>query len=135
MVNAIVDIHKMDTEPMVATGHENIVRQYMTKEERAQLAPGQLAPEARDDQGRIIHEVEVLGDFTRFGTTGTECYRVRVPECPELARIQLGTKIKFTDLVVRVSTRREGGSSVIFEASGLRLMGSAIGSTPAKPGE
>lgn len=125
----------MDQEPQIATGHINVVRKYLAPEERAQLAKGESAPELRNEDGQIIHEVEVLGDYTRFGKTGTECYLVRVPECPELDKIRLGTRIKFSDLVLRISTRREGGSSVIFEASGLRILGSAINAAPGKPGE
>lgn len=135
MVNAIVDIHRMDQGSQIATGHVNIVRKYLTPEERSQLAKGESAPELRNENGQVIHEVEVLGDFTRFGKTGTECYLVRVPECPELDKIQLGTRLKFIDLVLRISTRRDGGSSVIFEANGLRILGNAISTVPGKPGE
>ena len=135
MVNAIVDIHKMDQDPQIATGHTNIVRKYLTPEERSQLSKGEQAPELRNDDGKIIHEIEVLGDFTRFGRTGTECYLVRVPESPEMSKIQLGTRLKFNDLVLRISTRREGGSSVIFEATGFRILGNAISAAAGKPGE
>lgn len=134
MVNAIIDVHKMDTEPLIATGHEAITRQYLSPEERAQLQPGQLAPELRDDQGRIIHEIEVMGDFERFGQMSTECYRVRVPECNEIKQIQLGTKIRFDHLIVTIRTRREGGSSVTFEAEGMHLAGNAAPMPAPKPG-
>ena len=96
MVNAIVDIHKMDQDPQIATGHTNIVRKYLTPEERSQLSKGEQAPELRNDDGKIIHEI---------------------------------------DLVLRISTRREGGSSVIFEATGFRILGNAISAAPGKPGE
>ena len=45
MVNGIFNFHDMSTKPQILTGHTDIVRQYLTDEERAKLAPGQLAPE------------------------------------------------------------------------------------------
>lgn len=46
MVNGIFNFHDMSTKPQILTGHTDIVRQYLTDEERAKLAPGQLAPGA-----------------------------------------------------------------------------------------
>lgn len=134
MVNAQIDIHKVDTEPLIATGHESVVRQYLSPEERAKLQPGQLAPELRDEQGRVIHEVEVMGDFERFGQVSTECYRIRVPDCEQIKQIQLGTKIRFDRLIVTIRDRREGGNSVVFEAESMRLVGNAAPTPTPKAG-
>lgn len=95
--------------------------------------PGQLAPEQRTEDGKILHTVEVLADYERFGRVSTECFTVQIPECPELERVKLGTQVRFDDDFAAVlRTRREGGSSVVFQASGMRIVGNAI---PAKPGE
>lgn len=134
MVNAIIDIHKMDTEPLVATGRSSVARQYLTKEERAQLKPGQLPPELYDDQGRVLHEVEVMGAFERFGQTDTECYRIRVPETDAIKQLQLGSKLKFDHLIVTVRARAAGGNSVVFEAEGMRVVGNAAPAPASKPG-
>lgn len=133
MVNGIFNFHDMSTKPQILTGHTDIVRQYLTDEERAKLAPGQLAPEQRTEDGKVLHTVEVLADYERFGRVSTECFTVQIPECPELERVKLGTQVRFDDdFAVVLRTRREGGSSVVFQASGMRIVGNAI---PAKPGE
>ena len=84
MVNGIFNFHDMSTKPQILTGHTDIVRQYLTDEERAKLAPGQLAPEQRTEDGKVLHTVEVLTDYERFGRVSTECFTVQIPECPEL---------------------------------------------------
>lgn len=68
-----------------------------------QVAPGQLRPQATNDDGVLLWEIECMRQVIEFGRPRTEVYTVLVP-APQQPVLAPG-QVRFKNLRITVSTR------------------------------
>lgn len=106
------------TTSQPVTGVVEPVYEYMTSEQRQALPAGANPPQATDDNGRPLVEVEFMQTFTEYGRRRTEVFRVRVPESPEVLAIQPGS-VTFVNLAVDVRVNKAGKLAAYWAAEGI----------------
>lgn len=121
MLNGTFGVEEL-LKNFTATGNTNAVRQFLSSEERAKLKPGDLAPEQRDEQGRVLREIEVAHNTERFGRSLLETFTVRVPEGAWAKRLVFGAQVRFVGLTLHINPRREGGLNVNMSAEDVQVV-------------
>lgn len=109
---------------LMASGVVNPVDKFLDDAEKAQLAearkvnPQAGRPQALNDQGTPLWEVEVLATVHAYGKDKTEVIAIRVASQSRPV-VQSGA-VQFSGLTHDYRERRGGGAYDVFEATGVR---------------